>query len=142
MNSAELLKNRIVSIDGQDYGSCKQLYGEYDFPDYKFIIDQIPGDPYAPPHTGIFRVQISKTYTFFPEIINDRIMETAYRDYLARRFYTVSKEISGIRRGTGYSGIITIDEPGQADLPTKKGVPVTNSCGLKYLSLECFLLRL
>lgn len=112
-----ILMSKLESIDGKDYGAYQSLKGEYDFSKYKLIIHQIPKDPYAPPHTGIYRVQVRRDNDQVMNLKTDSdIQEIAFRDFLARRFYNASQKVCPGRRGTGYSGIITIDQPGQSIL--------------------------
>lgn len=117
MATLDELEKKLSALDGRDYGGYQSLLGQYDFPDFQLSIDQIPKDPYAPPHTGIYRVLCSLSRTGVEEKLYDtKAKEIALRDYLARRFFNASKDISKTRRGTGYSGIITIDPPSQAIL--------------------------
>ncbi|HJM95661.1 MAG TPA: ABC-ATPase domain-containing protein, partial [Candidatus Marinimicrobia bacterium] len=61
MFNEEALRNKLKSIDGRDYGTCQSLKSEYDFSEgFKLVIHQIPKDPYAPPHTGIYRVIVDR----------------------------------------------------------------------------------
>ena len=111
----EALKKRIDSADGRDYGAYQSLRGEYDYPDFKLFIDQIPKDPYAPSHTGIYRVELKNNFTSqFSAIFNSKVSMIAFRDFLARSFYNISLLKSKAKRGTGKSGVITINKPGQA----------------------------
>jgi len=114
---------------------AQALKGSYNFEYYKLIFEQIPKDPYAPPHTGIYRIQINRSN---PKIIsaeiNTKTREIAFRDYLARIFYKTSKKYCAGRRGTGYSGIITINEPGQAIL--ERSCVVVDEI---LIELRCFL---
>ena len=117
MISSDILKNKIESIDGKDYGACQSLLGAYEYPNFNLHIDQIPKDPYAPPHTGIYRVQVSCDIVPMPQGLEDsKVREVAFRDFLARKFFAASSNVSKTGRGTGFSGIITIDEPGQCIL--------------------------
>jgi predicted ABC-class ATPase len=114
MKSTQSLRDILNSIDGKDYGAYQSLKGNYSFPDFELLITQIPKDPYAPPHTGIYRIQISHTYLNVPQrFFNTKIAGIAYRDFLARIFATSAKDFSTRRRGTGYSGVITLDIPAQ-----------------------------
>jgi predicted ABC-class ATPase len=80
-------------------------------------IDQIPKDPYAPPHTGVYRIRLKNEFSSRAEsIFNSKTSRTAFCDFLARSFYAAALPTSQDRRGTGYSGIITIAQPAQAIL--------------------------
>lgn len=117
MQNMESLKAKLKSLNGSDYGAYQSLLGSYDFRDYALHIDQIPKDPYAPPHTGIYRIHIAMDRILIPlKISESKLCSTAYRDYLARRIFNAGSRIAGGRRGTGCSGIITIDQPGQSVL--------------------------
>ncbi|RLC46754.1 MAG: hypothetical protein DRI23_12015, partial [Candidatus Cloacimonadota bacterium] len=52
----QILRNKLPSTDSKDYGSYQSLLGTYDYGLFRLIIQQIPKDPYAPPHTGIYRI--------------------------------------------------------------------------------------
>ena len=88
MLNNSILSSKLDSIDGRDYGIYQSLKGEYDFSKYKLIIHQIPKDPYAPPHTGIYRVQVRRGNNKVINLeTNSKIEEIAFRDFLARRFH-------------------------------------------------------
>jgi predicted ABC-class ATPase len=117
LETIEVLKYKLESINEKDYGAYQSLKGEYDYSQFKLLIDQIPKDPYAPPHTGIYRVIVKNNFiNQFNYIFNTKISEIAFRDFLARNFYNATVKNSKGRRGTGNSGIITIAKPGQAIL--------------------------
>jgi len=114
---SKILKQKLTAIDGQDYGSYQSLLGSYDFDLFNLVIGQIPKDPYAPPHTGIYRIQLQRSDQRIVNLaINSKIQKIACADFLARYFYACCKKICKGIRGTGFSGLITIDEPGQAIL--------------------------
>ncbi len=117
MQTIEVLKHKLESINGKDYGAYQSLKGEYDFAEFRLVIEQIPKDPFAPPHTGIYRVRLkNKFVSQFNIIFNSKASEIAFRDFLARHFHSATSRISKGRRGTGHSGVITIDRPVQAVL--------------------------
>jgi len=137
MQSAEVLRSKLAGIDGRDYGACQSLKGQYAYADFELLIDQIPKDPYAPPHTGTYRIRIDHGYMGIPpDLFGSKTAGIAYRDFLARRFAEHAGRVSGQRRGTGYSGIITLDTPAQAILDrsavvfTPDGVEVRFFIGL------------
>ena len=117
MRNAALLKQKLAMIDSRDYGHYRSLSGCYDFNRFTLILQQIPQDPYAPPQAGIYRVQVRRDDPCVVNVSTDsRVGRIALSDFLARTFFDVSRKIAGKRRGTGYSGIITIDRPGQSIL--------------------------
>jgi predicted ABC-class ATPase len=117
VQTIEALKRKLESINEKDYGAYQSLKGGYDYPGFKLLIDQIPKDPYAPPHTGIYRIELKNSFVNqFKIVFNTKTSEIAFRDFLARHFHSATSRISKGRRGTGHSGIITIDRPEQAIL--------------------------
>jgi predicted ABC-class ATPase len=137
MQSSQALHDKLHNINGKDYGAYQSLKGEYAYPDFELFITQIPKDPYAPPHTGVYRIRVRHTYLGIPtHFFNTKIAGIAYRDFLARMFSQAAKQVSERRRGTGYSGLITLDTPAQAILDrsavvfTAAGVEVRFFIGL------------
>lgn len=94
-------------IDGKGYGHYKKIAGEYKFDNFTLYIDKVQSDPFAPPSE--FRVVLDNK---FPEELYTKSRLTAFEDYLARRFYTISSKMSR-KCGSGKSGIITILKPSQ-----------------------------
>ncbi len=93
MQTFKVLQSRLKTIDGKDYGAYQSLKGEYAYPDFRLFITQIPKDPYAPPHTGIYRIHVTHTYLGFPtELITSKTGEIAYRDYLARLYSATAEK--------------------------------------------------
>jgi len=131
----EILKQKLASLDKRDYGALQSLIGEYEYPLFRLVIQQIPKDPYAPPHTGIYRIQVRRDDE---RIVNrdlaGRTQRIAFTDFLARHFFSCSERIAGKVRGTGYSGIITVNEPGQVILE-RNSVVVTDD----LIEIRCFV---
>jgi predicted ABC-class ATPase len=135
MHTKDQLEKKILQLDGQGYGRYQTLTGRYDFEQFVLIIDQIPKDPYAPPHTGIYRIQFPLHDTVIQaDMIDSKLKEIACRDFYVRQFFHQSHKISGNRRGPGYSGIITINEPGQCILQ-RSSVVINNDS----LEVRCFV---
>lgn len=135
MVTKDQLQEKITPLDGMGYGGFQSLIGTYDFEQFVLIIEQIPKDPYAPPHTGIYRVQFPLDATAIEaDMIDSRTGEIACRDFYARQFFYNSTKIDGKRRGPGYSGIITVNEPGQTILERSSVVINGNN-----LEIRCFV---
>ena len=70
-------------------------------PEFATTLASYDKDPYAPPHTGIYRVRISRADAgFSDDMTSPSIRKTALRDYLARQFHFNCTQISKGRRGT------------------------------------------
>ncbi|MCX6354678.1 MAG: ABC-ATPase domain-containing protein [Candidatus Aureabacteria bacterium] len=112
LKSQELLRSSLRRIDGRGYKAYEDIKGSYDFAGYTLAIDYVQPDPFAPPSQVIVHVP-QKTAAFPHELFQNRIREVALEDYLTRRFYTLSSRARGGSRGTGGSGLISIDKPPQ-----------------------------
>jgi len=135
MLNSNILKLKLTAINGQDYAGYQSLLGTYDFGLFKLIIQQIPKDPYAPPHTGIYRIQVQRNDNRIISLkIESKVQKIACADFLARHFFDASQKISKGIRGTGFSGIITINQPGQAILE-RNSVVIRND----IIEIRCFL---
>ena len=135
MADHNLLKHNLKSLDKQDYANYQSLLGEYDFPLFKLIIHQIPKDPYAPPHTGIYRIQVQRSDERFINLkLASKIQSIVFADFLARAFYAACENISKGIRGTGFSGLITINQAGQAILE-RNNVVISD----EMIEVRCFI---
>ena len=135
MKPIELLKQQLEHLDGKDYRAYQTLRGAWKYPHFELHIDRIPKDPYAPPGTGVYRVKVGRDESGIAGKSADApIRQVALRDYLARQFHKQCASISGGRRGTGNSGLITIAEPGQ-EILERTSVVMDNQA----IEVRCFL---
>ncbi|MCW8988667.1 MAG: ABC-ATPase domain-containing protein [Gammaproteobacteria bacterium] len=135
MNDYLQLKQKLHSLDKQDYVNYQSLLGDYDFPLFKLIIHQIPKDPYAPPHTGLCRIQVQRNDERFINLnLESKVQTVAFADFLARTFYISAQSHSDGIRGTGFSGLITINQPGQAILE-RNNIVITDD----VIEVRCFI---
>lgn len=112
MKPSDLLKSELRGIDRKGYKAYKNIKGLYDFNVYKLYIDYVQGDPFA--HPSRVRTRIDRDVSGFPEYTSSSRSRTiALCDYLTRTFYLQSKKITKGNRGSGKSGIITIEQPVQ-----------------------------
>ncbi|HAV43409.1 TPA: ATPase [bacterium] len=110
------LKRNLERIDGRGYRAYQEIKGRYEFEGSTLFIDYVQGDPFAPPSR--IRVRIPQEITGFPrEFYEKRICNIALCDFLTRRFEDNIKRFVKGNRGTGNSGRVTIDYPGQEILP-------------------------
>jgi len=135
MESRHKLLSSLRRLDGRGYKAYKSLKGTYDFEDYCLIIDHVQGDPFASPSR--MRVRVDQKKAGFPQdTFLNKSREIALRDYLARMFCeAVRRKVKG-KRGSGKSGQIFMDSPGQeilertAVLITEEGVEARFMLGL------------
>jgi predicted ABC-class ATPase len=112
METDTTLKSILRRIDGRGYKAYIDIKGQYDFREYMLIIDHVQGDPFALP--SAVRVKVAQKKAGFPkDTYSNRSREVALRDYLARRFFHAIGRFCHGRRGTGKSGAIIIERPGQ-----------------------------
>jgi len=106
------LQALLTKIDGKGYKAYKSLQGEYQFKDYRLIIDHVQGDPFADPSR--IRIVVPGDRAEFPEELHSNaIRRIALEDYLGRAVETAIKHHVKGQRGSGKSGQISIATSGQ-----------------------------
>jgi predicted ABC-class ATPase len=112
MRGKEILRGTLRRIDGRGYKAYSDIKGTYDFDAYTLTIDYVQADPFAPPSQIIVRVPHERAA--FPAVLFSNPVRTmALEDFLTRRFYSVSGRERPGSRGTGKSGLVSIDKPPQ-----------------------------
>jgi len=111
MKSSRDLRNILRKINGKGYKAYRELKGTYQFEDFTLTFDTIQSDPFATPSR--IRIRLPRERAQFPEdTFKNQSRSVALRDYITRVFYRKSLSRTR-RRGTGTSGLIAIDQPGQ-----------------------------
>ncbi len=128
------LDQTLTRLDGRGYKAYKSLAGTYAFPGFRLIIDHVQGDPFASPSR--LRAIVDHSQARFPEdTYHNRSRRIGLADFLLRRFYRLAVSASKLC-GSGKSGIITIDRPGQeilertAVIVTQKSIEARFAVGL------------
>ncbi|MBX0357317.1 ABC-ATPase domain-containing protein [Halobacillus sp. Nhm2S1] len=106
------LQQHLKQIDGKSYKAYKQIQGMYSFQRYDLMIDYVQGDPFAAPSKIRIRIPNSERK------ISLEWKKDARRKYYAEDRITraVAKTINKTQtsvKGSGKSGMIAIDQPGQ-----------------------------
>ncbi len=112
MEPSSTLKQTLQRIDGKGYKAYKDIQSSYQFSAFELHLDHVQGDPYAAP--SAIRVRLNRRDTAIPDAVlssDDRIL--AAEDFLTRLFNQNIRRISRGTRGTGGSGQISIQSPGQ-----------------------------
>ncbi len=125
IRDAAELSSQLHGIDGKGYGAYKSISGKYRVGDFILCIDYVQGDPYAAPSK--LRVQLDMETAGFPlDIYGNIDRKVGLEDYLLRAFdWFISREVKG-HRGSGKSGLIAVDSPGQ-EVIQRTGVKVSPS---------------
>ncbi|UCC91601.1 MAG: ABC-ATPase domain-containing protein, partial [Candidatus Aenigmatarchaeota archaeon] len=112
IRKAEDLKNILRRIDGRGYKAYRDIEGIYSFENFTLFVDHVQGDPFATPSR--IRVRVPQEVAGFPkDTFKSKSREIALRDFLTRRFSEAARKFCRGNRGTGNSGTISIDRPGQ-----------------------------
>ncbi len=123
--TATALQQILARIDGKGYPAYKEIRGSYDFGDYTLFIDHVQGDPFAAPSR--LRVRLPMPVAGFPgDTYQKRSRRIALRDYLARMFAQACRTLSHRNRGSGKSGLLAMDQPGQ-EILERSAVVVTEA---------------
>ncbi len=106
------LKRQLHRIDGKGYPAYKDIKGRYTFADFTLFIDHVQGDPFASPSRLRARMPM-QVAGFPPDTRSNRSRLIALRDILAGIFSGECRAVSDRSRGSGKSGLIAMDMPGQ-----------------------------
>jgi predicted ABC-class ATPase len=106
------LKQLLRRIDQKGYKAYKTIEGRYSFPKYTLSIDHVQGDPFAEPSKVRVIVPREKT-ALAEERTNTKIRKIRCEDLLARRVHAELRQGVSRVRGSGKSGIVSIDAPNQ-----------------------------
>jgi predicted ABC-class ATPase len=123
MGDRNSLQATLFRIDGREYPAYKEIRGHYTFSDFTLYIDHVQGDPFAAPSR--FRVRVPMAVAGFPAgSHSNRSRSIALRDFLARRFSTACRQSSNLSQGSGKSGLIRMETPGQ-EILERSAIKVT-----------------
>ena len=106
------LRQILKRIDGKGYKAYKDLQGTYQFPEFQLFIDYVQGDPFATPSRVRVRLE-RKEVPVDLSWIQTRERKVALEDWLARKWSRELEKYSFKASGTGKSGLMTMDRPGQ-----------------------------
>ena len=106
------LKKQLERIDGKGYKAYKDIRGRYNFNEFKLAIDYVQGDPFASPSR--IRIIVPRTKTIIErEWFESSVRRVRTEDWIAREVGEAIRRTEKHATGTGKSGLIFIDQPGQ-----------------------------
>jgi predicted ABC-class ATPase len=113
--TADELARFLSRIDGRGYKAYKEIGGEWELPGMTLAIDHVQGDPFAAPSRARIRIEASEA-GFPDELRRPGARAVGVRCFLARRFAERAREMAR-SRGSGRSGQVRMEAPGQEVLP-------------------------
>jgi len=127
------LKKALHRINNKSYPAYKDIKGSHDFGDFSLVLDHVQGDPFASPSR--MRVIIPDDVSGFPIwFFANSNRTTAFEDFIARVFEKNLRSHSGGRKGSGKSGIIYIDPPGQEIIRRSSVVKKDDSIEVRFFA--------
>lgn len=113
--AAQELRDLFSRIDGRGYKAYKEIQGPWRFPDFILHVDHVQGDPYAEP-TRLRALLTPAAAALSPSAHRGSARSLGTAAFLARAFSEAARAESR-NRGTGRSGEIRMEHPGQKTLP-------------------------
>ena len=111
MDTIATLVDFLNEIDGRGYKAYRDLRGAWEFADFVLHVDHVQGDPFASP-TRV-RVLLPTATAGLPNtVLTTLSRRVGVASLLARRFHDAAL-ITARSRGSGKSGVIEIETPGQ-----------------------------
>jgi predicted ABC-class ATPase len=106
------LKKQLERIDGKGYKAYKDIKGRYHFNDFTLAIDYVQGDPFASPSR--VRIIVPRAKTIIErEWFESSVRKVRTEDWIAREVGGAIRTTEKHAKGTGKSGLLFIDQPGQ-----------------------------
>ncbi|MBW2267788.1 MAG: ABC-ATPase domain-containing protein [Deltaproteobacteria bacterium] len=106
----EELRRSLLRIDGRGYKAYGEVRGRWEHEDLALHVDHVQGDPFAAPSQ--LRLRVPHATSGLPrELFGTPVRRMALADALARRAARVAG--GGRRRGSGKSGVVSVDAGGQ-----------------------------
>lgn len=136
------LQSTLEQLEGRGYKAYRQIAGAYEFPRFTLFVDHVQGDPFAALSRLRARVPLQSA-GFDPQLFSTRVRRIAFEDFLARAFDRgIGCHVKG-HRGTGKSGLVSVDSGGQeilersAAVVTEEFVEVRFAVGLPAAGRRC-----
>ena len=108
----ERLRQILNRIDGRGYKAYKDIKGFYKFRGFEVAVEHVQGDPFAEPSRVRLMVPYKNTWVT-SQMTTNGSRRIALKDFITRVFADGIGQKTGRSRGSGKSGLIIIDRPGQ-----------------------------
>jgi predicted ABC-class ATPase len=108
MPGGDDLRRTLSRIDGRGYKAYREIRGAFDFGPVALHVDHVQGDPFAAPSK--LRIRVAQAEAQLPtSLFRTPVRRAAFADYLARRVDRAIGMPGPGRRGSGKSGLISVD---------------------------------
>ncbi len=112
IKDASHLASELKRIDSKGYKAYKDIAGTYGVDEFTLFVDHVQGDPFASPSKVRLRLDAGRAQ--FPSDLSDNPdRRIALEDYILRAFDSVLNRVAKGNRGSGKSGMLAVDRPGQ-----------------------------
>ncbi len=105
------LEQILRRIDGRGYKAYRDIRGTYRFEGFTLTVEHVQGDPFADPSRIRVMVPVDRTW-IGQEHVSSTSRRVALRDFMTRRFAQAIRNLGAGHRGSGKSGLISVDVPG------------------------------
>ncbi|MYL32547.1 ATPase [Pontibacillus yanchengensis] len=106
------LQQKLKQIDGKSYKAYKDIQSRYSFNGYDLVLDYVQGDPFAAP-SKIRIIVPNQSKPIEPKWKETKSRRIYSEDILAREVAKAIHKDNTFIKGTGKSGMVAIDAPGQ-----------------------------
>ena len=119
------LRHLFRRIDGRGYKAYREIKGAYAFGNFSLCIDHVQADPFAAPSRLSVQVELDKAA--FPSwLYLKKTRSIALADFVARIFDRAIRKRVRKSRGTGRSGLFSIDS-GAQEVLERNSVVITEA---------------
>jgi len=121
VQSADDLRRLLHRIDGRGYKAYRDIRGAWAFAGLTLYVDHVQGDPFAAPSK--LRLRVPRESAQLPdELHGNAVRRLALEDFLVRQAARAAQHDGETRRGSGRSGIVSVDAGGQQVIERSAGV--------------------
>ena len=113
MPTPQELLDKITSLNGKGYKSYKALQGEsYSFGLFQLTFEHVQGDPFAAPSRLSIKIELPSA-GYSNSHYNSSVRKLALEDHLLRIVNRRILKCKGMVKGSGRSGEVAVQSPGQ-----------------------------
>lgn len=105
------LEEQLRRIDGKSYRAYRDIEGVWDFGDFTLRVDHAQGDPFATPSRA--RALLGSPQSRLPDTLCHTARGLGVAAHLARTFSELALQRTSSGRGSGRSGEVRMEHPGQ-----------------------------